>query len=474
LPDGHVGLSGGAGSWQYAAVTTQGGDEIIVEAAFPAGSSADLIAHPRAEAFFHDVRVSKSGGPWRTVTPSGAGFVATECARACRVRYRFDLRGAASALLDRDAAMEWDGVLEAPPSTWLLHPRIAPAGVDYRLRVQTPEGTSFVTGTFPAREQGGLGLVYAASASEIAIAPYAAFGHLRQEELRVIPGVDIVIAHPWSWRVDEEGLRGWVARSAVTAARMFGCFPVRRVLVLLVPVPGERVRRGVTMGDGGASIIAEVGEQAGEAALAADAVLPHEMTHLFVPSVSRAHHWIEEGLALYFEPIARARAGIISPEELWSAFADEMPTGLSARPGDGLDDAVAWRRTYWGGALFCLLADLEIRRESHNRLGLEDAMRGLLARGGSVAQLWPFDQLLETADEAVGLHVLRSMYAALGSAGWAFDLSRLFDDLGVEHEGARVTLVDSAPLADLRRAITGPAPENENENTSTPTACLSK
>ena len=41
--------------------------------------------------------------------------------------------------------------------------------------------------------------------------------------------------------------------------------------------------------------------------------------------------------------------------------------------GFGLDNTHTWGRTYWGGAMFCLLADVEIRRRTHNRRGLQDA-----------------------------------------------------------------------------------------------------
>lgn len=40
--------------------------------------------------------------------------------------------------------------------------------------------------------------------------------------------------------------------------------------------------------------------------------MTHEMVHLAFPSVPDQHHWIEEGLATYVEPIARARASEIS------------------------------------------------------------------------------------------------------------------------------------------------------------------
>ena len=50
----------------------------------------------------------------------------------------------------------------------------------------------------------------------------------------------------------------------------------------------------------------------------------------------------------------------------------------------GLDRTRTWGRTYWGGALFCLMADVEIRKQTGNRVGLQDALRTILSAGGSI------------------------------------------------------------------------------------------
>jgi hypothetical protein len=269
--------------------------------------------------------------------------------------------------------------------------------------------------------------------------------------------IDLAIA-PAQYQASDDQLVAWAEHGARTMARFLGCFPLKRVLLLVVPARGDRVRHGETMGDGGASIVVEVGEGADEAALDSDWVLPHEMAHLAVPSVSRRHHWIEEGLAVYVQPIARARAGELRPEQVWREFATGMPKGAPSRGDRGLDGTPDWARTYWGGAAFCLVADLEIRRRTGNRLGLEDALRGVLASGGSVAQIWDFERLLETADASVGTPVLRSMHEEISRDPWAIDLTRLFRDLGVVVHDGDVTLIDDAPLAAARRSITEPLP----------------
>jgi hypothetical protein len=52
------------------------------------------------------------------------------------------------------------------------------------------------------------------------------------------------------------------------------------------------------------------------------------MVHLAFPSVPQNHHWIEEGLATYVEPIARARGGNLTAEKIWVDMVEGMPQGL--------------------------------------------------------------------------------------------------------------------------------------------------
>ena len=40
----------------------------------------------------------------------------------------------------------------------------------------------------------------------------------------------------------------------------------------------------------------------------------------------------------------------------------DMPKGLPQAGDEGLDNTDTWGRKYWGGAMFCLFADVEIRK----------------------------------------------------------------------------------------------------------------
>ena len=140
----------------------------------------------------------------------------------------------------------------------------------------------------------------------------------------------------------------------------------------------------------------------------------HEMVHTALPDLDDRYAWLSEGLAVYVEPIARVQAGDLTAKEIWQAMMRDMPKGLPQAGDQGLDNTDTWGRRYWGGAMFCLLADIEIRKRTGNRLGLQDAMRGVIAAGGNHEQDWSIDRVLATADKAVGVDVLTRLHNEMG------------------------------------------------------------
>jgi hypothetical protein len=183
-------------------------------------------------------------------------------------------------------------------------------------------------------------------------------------------------------------------------------------------------------------------------------MLTHEMVHLAFPSVNEKHHWIEEGIATYVEPIARIRAGHLTAGQMWLDLVRDMPQGLPQVGDRGLDHTRTWGRTYWGGALFCLMADVEIRRQTNNAKGLEHALRGILGGGGDIRKEWNLQDVLAVGDLAVGVSVLQPLYAKMKDKPVSVDLATLWAQPGVQSDRAIVRFDDSATLAAIRRAIT--------------------
>src|SRR6266849_3834033 len=171
-------------------------------------------------------------------------------------------------------------------------------------------------------------------------------------------------------------------------------------------------------------------------------------------SVADEHHWIEEGISTYVEPIARIRAGHWTASQMWSDLMRDMPKGLPRDGDQGLDHTHTWGRTYWGGALFCLVTDVEIRKQTQNRKGLEDALRGILDAGGDIRVNRDLAQTLKVADRAAGVEVLEKLYAEMKDRPVQVDLPAFWKQLGVESDGEKVRFSEDAPLAAIRRSIT--------------------
>lgn len=261
-----------------------------------------------------------------------------------------------------------------------------------------------------------------------------------QLELQFAPGFSPAL---------QSASRVWVRTSADAVARYFGRFPVPKVELLLVPEDGSGVRGGVTYGEPSLLIRIRIGRDTTPAQFVDDWVLVHEMVHLAIPQIPRSQNWLHEGIATYVESVARGRVGLVSPATVWREWASDMPQGQPKAGDAGLDHTPTWGRTYWGGAMFCLMADVEILKRSGQRLGLQHALQGVLAAGGHYGVSWPVDRILSTADAAVGQTTLTDLYLRMKDSPEPVDLDGLWRSLGVDGG----MLHDNAPLAKIRRAI---------------------
>jgi hypothetical protein len=432
----------------YAVEAIEGGRELRVEAAFAEAPPAGLEFDDHMGRYVRDAEEEEGGGRWTAAKVDGDTLAARVCARGpCRVRYRFLLQEAARTEHRRNAVSEQQGALVAAPSTWLVRPADRGPG-RYRLRVTTPPGVSFATGVFPA----GSG-AYEADLADLPEAPYSAFGTFETEQVETRGAKVEVALLPGDVAVGKAGVLAWVQRAADDVAGYYGRYPVPRVLVIVIPGGRRAIGFGTTMGNGGASIMVWVGTGAREEDLRNDWVLTHEMVHLGLPNLPHRQHWMEEGLATYVEPIARARHGHLGVEDVWSDLVRRTPQGLPG-PG-GLDASQGFGAIYWGGALYWLLADVEIRERSGGRLTLEDALGGVRDAGGSIAVTWPVARVLAAADRAVGMKVLEDLYDRLARSAGGVDLPALWTRLGID-DARGIRFRDDAPLAAIRKAITAP------------------
>ena len=258
-----------------------------------------------------------------------------------------------------------------------------------------------------------------------------------------------------SFNAGSDAIRQWISDAARSVTGYFGRFPVPRAVIEVNLEAGRRgVFGGVTYGDIPARTKISVGEHTSAEELRKDWTMTHELTHMAFPNVPREHHWIEEGIATYVEPVARAQAGLLPVEKVWRDMVRDMPQGVPDQDGHGLDHTHSWANTYWGGALFCLRADVWFRERTNNRLGLQQALIGILKAGGNIQVEWPLVRALKTADDSVGVPVLMELYDRMKDAPVSTDLPGLWKRLGISATGQGVAFFPDAELSAIRAAIT--------------------
>jgi len=245
----------------------------------------------------------------------------------------------------------------------------------------------------------------------------------------------------------------WVQFAAESVAAYYTRFPVPHLTLRVISFDGTGVRHGMTWGREGGLIVIHAGNKTTPAEFAEDWMLTHEMIHLAFPSMADEHHWIEEGISVYVEPIARIRAGHWTAVKMWSDLVRDMPKGEPQAGDQGLYHTHTWGRTYWGGALFCFVADVEIRKQTKNKKGLEDALRGILNAGGDINEDWALEKALMIGDQAVGLDVLEKLYADWKDKPVQVDLTAMWKELGIEANGGTAVLKDDATMSAVRREI---------------------
>jgi hypothetical protein len=259
---------------------------------------------------------------------------------------------------------------------------------------------------------------------------------------------------PEGLEADQQGLfLRWIEKSADAVALYYNRFPVPAVRIEIAGAPGGRVSGGQTFPGDVPLIRMRVGiEATAESLLVKDWVMVHEMIHLAFPWMNRRHNWMAEGIAVYVESVARVQVGHVTEEQVWADFIKMMPKGLPGEDGPGLDGDIGWGQTYWGGAVFCLLADIAIRRETGNREGLQHALRAINAER-DFRREWDFESTLAIGDRATGTSILGNLYGKVKDRPMAVNLDELWQRLGIRQENETVVLTSQAEDAPIRTAI---------------------
>jgi hypothetical protein len=287
---------------------------------------------------------------------------------------------------------------------------------------------------------------------------YAALRARSDLRLAIGSGDISVIFDDSSNTLDRDLVSAWIRRSAMAVSTYFGRFPVDRFGLLIVAESGARIGPATTYGYGGSVTSMHVGHEVDDTKFRGDWVMVHEMVHLALPEVPRRSNWLLEGNATYVEPIARAQAGLMTPQDVWRWAVDDMGKGQPAAGDQGLDHTHTWGRTYWGGAMYWLMAEVAIHEKTAGKHKLQDALRAINRASGGNTASWTVDQVTQAGDAAVGVDVLSSLYHQMKDQPVRVDLDGILHRMGISEVAGEIVFDDHAPLAALRRSITAGLP----------------
>jgi hypothetical protein len=441
----------------YTVSYDQLGKRLDVALCFEGRMPPRLVYGTRAAAAFllQPEQLSPSGQ--RAPVTLHDGIMQLSAADGGCVTYGVDVQAA----LDRDAlllAYPGEGSLLLAAELFLWRPQQRSPGLQSTLRFVLPEGVHLST---PWRALPGAPHSFALDESAFAFTGHVVLGELDALELAV-PGGKLRVALLAGFSAATKPLIGpWLSRAARAASSPGGEFPVPDAQVIVVPTSPSAfpIFFGHTGRSGGASIILFLPTDVDAEKLQSDWIAVHEFSHLWHPFVHRQDAWLSEGIATYWQEVLRARAGLISREQVWQRLYDGAELGKQASASLASETARMphahnYQIVYWAGAAIALMLDVELRSQSAGRVSLDVVLARLRKQPAWYMRARSAHELLQAFDQLAELPVCASL-ARRYTHGDLPQLQQLFVELGVAPSPDAPTRT-AAPLSWVRDAILAP------------------
>lgn len=362
----------------------------------------------------------------------------------------------------RDVGARAGADLVVSPMQWLVATD-ADAPADLALRL--PDGYAFSAPWTRLPDRDGTRR-YRIPATPDDWAGMVALGRFPEREVRV-PGGVLRIAALGGMNADEaDKMAQWmraVARSAVAA---YGRLPLEQIQVMLIAskTRGGAVGFGQSTRGQGQALTIFVDPKRPLAELVGDWTATHELAHVAHPYLGEAGAWLAEGLASYWQNVLRARAGLLTPDQAWRQIDAGFGRGLKAANADmslhdvteGMHARGAYMRVYWAGAAYWLGVDVELRRASGGKLGVDVALSRFQQCCLARMRAWEPEAFVAKLDELVGSDVFTRRWREADARKGFPDLAPLYAALGIAKDGDALRYDDSAPDAAIREAIMRP------------------
>ncbi|MDZ7781859.1 MAG: hypothetical protein U5K56_02580 [Halioglobus sp.] len=279
----------------------------------------------------------------------------------------------------------------------------------------------------------------------------------RTLELRISPGFE---------PDTQKDLRSWILFVAQALEQVYGHWPGQRWLVTVEPlsapgsdpIPWARVHR-----DNPDRVEFFVSPRATAGQLREAWTGYHEMAHLLLPYRGWGDAWFSEGLATYYQNVLRARAGVLDERAMWQAMYEGFRRGSGdgqfnnqtlSSASDRMSEQGGYRRVYWSGAWYFLMADARLRRQSGGELDLDAALGKLNAC--CAGQRMSVEEMVAKLDRLNRIYLFQPLYEKVRKTTAMPEIDTLFTSLGIALVDDRVVLQQEGAGARLRRQIATP------------------
>lgn len=200
----------------------------------------------------------------------------------------------------------------------------------------------------------------------------------------------------------------WLTTTAKAIEAVYGYFPQDHTNILLIPIgpqsgpiPWGEVQRG-----GYPSVHLFIDETRPTQDFIDDWTGSHELSHLFLPKLIPGARWMSEGVASYYQNVARARTGLISQETAWRKMKAGFQRGRRDFNNRPLTQANKTMHVYWGGAAYFFLADLRLRESGQS---LDSVLNALSACCLPSFVRWSPTQVAQKLDQLSNTHIFTNL-----------------------------------------------------------------
>lgn len=248
--------------------------------------------------------------------------------------------------------------------------------------------------------------------------------------------------------------------AAASLVAVYGTMPRSTLALFLRPSRwGGSVGFGQLVRGGGAAVVLHVSPDASPSALVGTWTGTHEFMHAAMPFADDP--WLGEGIASYFTEVARTRRGHRTEAEGWAALDAAFERGRRRGRGLSLEATsrsmhalFAYQRVYWAGAAVCFLLDVEIRRRTANREGLDDALHTLTDLLDAPRTI-PWHEIVGRFESRYGPGLTDLVRTHLRRRSFP-DVEPAYAFLGIRRRDGTIHLDDTAEGAQIRRSIMAP------------------